>query len=468
MTRHIIATSLGRLLGHWQAETGREPAYRQLAASLRLLIMDGRLGLDMRLPGERELAKTLDLSRGTIAAAYAALKADGYLVARHGSGSSTALPAGRAPAATTTDFSVAASPAGPEIHKAYSAALAALPAHLTSKGYDGLGLGALREVVAARYAARGLPTDVDEVMIVNGALAGFALLLRHLTGPGDRVVIDHPTYPLAIAAIRGAACRPVPVALPAQGWDIEGLAAAIAQTSPRLVYLVADFHNPTGRCMDVATRHAVAALAASTRTTIVVDETMAELWYEGAPPPPLAAHGGDGRVITLGSTAKSFWGGLRVGWIRAPAATIAALVRVRDALDLGTPFLEQLAVVHLLDDADAILAARRTELRRRRDALVAAGAEILPDWRFTSAPGGLACWIEMPKPAATQLAAAAEAIDLRIGPGPRFGLDGAFERNLRLPITPEPEDARRALERLAPLWQRLAGSRVPIGAARPL
>ena len=256
--------------------------------------------------------------------------------------------------------------------------------------------------------------------------------------------------------------------MPEQGWDVEGLAAAIGQTSPRLVYLVADFHNPTGRCMDVETRRAVAALAAGTRTTIVVDEPMADLWYEGAPPPPLAAHGGGGRIVTLGSTAKSFWGGLRVGWIRAPAATIAALVRVRDALDLGTPLLEQLAVVRLLEEADTILAARRLELRRRRDALVAAGAALLPDWRFTSAPGGLACWIEMPKPVASQLAAAAEAMDLRIGPGPRFGLDGAFERNLRLPLTPEPEVARRALERLAPLWQRLAGRGAGSRAGRPL
>lgn len=471
MDRQLVAASLSRLLGNWQIEGAREPAYRQLASSLRLLILDGRLALDARLPGERELARTLGLSRGTVAAAFAHLRADGYLVSRHGSGSTTALPAGRPAqdsAPTLLDFSVAASAAGPEIHRAYGEALAALPAHLGSRGYDGVGLGELRAAIAARYAARGLPTEVDEIMVVNGALSGLALLLRHLAGPGDRVVIDHPTYPLAIAAIRGAACRPIPVALPDLGWDVEGLAAAIGQTGPRLVYLVADYHNPTGRCMDVATRRAVTALAARTRTTIVVDETMAELWYEEAPPPPLAAHGGDGRIVTLGSTAKSFWGGLRVGWIRAPAATIAALVRVRDALDLGTPILEQLAVARLLAQADAVLPARRLELRRRRDALVAAGGEILPDWRFGSAPGGLACWIEMPAPVATRLAAAAEAIDLRIGPGPRFGLDGAFERNLRLPITPAPEETRRALERLAPIWQRLAQGRPRTGPRRPL
>ena len=467
----MIGASVVRLLGRWQVEGSHEPTYQQLAAGLRLLILDGRLALDSRLPGERDFAKTLEISRGTVAAAFAVLRADGYLVSRQGSGSRTAVPAGRTQAAlssTFMDFSVAACSAGPEIYRAYSEALAALPAHLGSTGYKSLGLGELRGAIASRYTGRGLPTHADEVMVINGALSGFALLLRHLTNPGDRVVIDHPTYPLAIAAIRGAACRPVPVALPEQGWDIDELAAAIAQTAPRLAYLLPDFHNPTGRCMDVETRRAVAALAARTRTTIVVDETMAELWYESEPPPPLAAFGGDGRIVTLGSTAKSFWGGLRVGWIRAPAATIAALVRARDALDLGTPLLEQLAVVRLLETGDAALAARRHEMRRRRDALIGAGTEIFPDWRFTAAPGGLACWIEMPKPVASQLAAAAEAIELRIGAGPRFGLDGAFERHLRMPITAAPDDVRRAFERLAPLWHRFAGNGASPRAGRPL
>lgn len=68
-------------------------------------------------------------------------------------------------------------------------------------------------------------------MVVNGAVSGLALILRLLTGHGDRVVVDHPTYPLAIAAIQGASCRPVGVSLPGQGWDTAGLVATIAQTA---------------------------------------------------------------------------------------------------------------------------------------------------------------------------------------------------------------------------------------------
>ena len=84
-----------------------------------------------------------------------------------------------------------------------------LPPYLAQTGYDQQGLPVLREAIARRYSERGLPTRPDEVMVVNGALSAFALILRLFTGPGDRVVIDAPTYPMAISAIQGASCRPV-------------------------------------------------------------------------------------------------------------------------------------------------------------------------------------------------------------------------------------------------------------------
>ena len=84
-----------------------------------------------------------------------------------------------------------------------------LPPYLAQTGYDQQGLPVLREAIARRYSERGLPTRPDEVMVVNGALSAFALILRLFTGPGDRVVIDAPTYPMAISAIQGASCRPI-------------------------------------------------------------------------------------------------------------------------------------------------------------------------------------------------------------------------------------------------------------------
>ena len=479
--RRIGAASLARLLGEWRLAGSGRTTYRQLADALRLLVLDGRIGLGTRLPGERRLAAELSLSRTTISAAFDALRDEGFLESRHGAGSDVTLP--RRPSARPDldaqpgsgeellDFSIAALPAGEAVQHAFAEAVLALPAHLPGTGYEPVGLPVLRAAVADHYRDRGVPTTPDQIMITHGAHHAFALLLRHLAGPGDRIVIEHPTYALAIDAIQQASCRAVPVALPDQGWDVEALLACLRQTAPRLAYLQPDFHNPTGRCMDAATRQAVAGAAALTRTWTIVDETMAELWLEAPPPPPLAAFDEAGQVISLGSTGKTFWGGLRVGWIRAAAPLIAALARTRASLDLGTPVLEQLAVAALLSGSAEPLEQRRGRLRAQRDRVLALAARRLPEWKLDRPPGGLCIWAELPFPCATPLAAAAEAQGVRIGAGPRFGVDGAFERFVRLPFTLDAERLETALDRLALAWAAVRGSagRHPIAdvPARP-
>lgn len=465
-SRRFASQSLVRLLGHWQQPGSRMPLWRQLADALRLLILDGRLALDTRLPGERELAAALAVSRTTVGSALAHLREEGYLESRHGSGSRVLLPAGRPMQASAVsgegvDLSTAALGAGPEIHQAYTHAIAALPQHLHQTGYERFGQPALRETIAARYSARGLPTQADEIMIVNGAVSGLAMVLRMLTGPGDRVVVDHPTYPLAIAAIQGASCRPVGVSLPERGWDVAGFAATVAQTSPRLAWLMPDFHNPTGRCMDIATRQAIADIAANTRTTLVVDETMVDLWYDAPPPAPLAAFNSRASVITIGSAGKSFWGGLRLGWIRAPARTLAALAQARDTLDLGSPLLEQLATQWLIEHEAQILPARRQMLALRRDICGALMREHFPQWRFEVPQGGLSYWIELPDSVATSLAARAETQGIHLGTGTRFGLAGAFDRYLRIPFTLESDALEEALLKIKALWLPLDKAETP-------
>lgn len=461
LSRRFGAQSLVRLLGHWQESTSRTPIWRQLAEALRLLILDGRLALETRLPGERELAAALNISRTTVASALGQLREEGYLYSRQGSGSRIALPERPVEAAAkqtdplSVNLAVAALSAGPEIHQAYSQALKIMPEHLSNTGYDQQGLPLLREAIARRYSERGLPTRSDEVMIVNGALSGFALVLRLFTGPGDRVVVDAPTYPMALSAIQGASCRPVSVALPQQGWDCDGLAATIAQTAPRLAWLMPDFHNPSGRCMDSATRQRVADIAAQTRTTLVADETMVDLWYDAPPPPPLAAFNPDAPVITIGSAGKSFWGGLRIGWIRASSRTIASLVQARDSLDLGSPLLEQLACCWLLENENRLLPSRRAMLATRRDMCGALMAEYFPHWHFTPPEGGLSFWVELPGMLATLFSVRAESRGIHIGTGTRFGLAGAFDRYLRLPFTLSDDELRSAFTTLQPLWHSL-------------
>ncbi|WP_293682529.1 PLP-dependent aminotransferase family protein [uncultured Phenylobacterium sp.] len=461
--RRISPASVVRLLGAWRGERVG-PAYGQLSDSLRLLILDGRLALDVVLPGERELAAALEVSRTTVTAALARLRDDGFLERRQGAGARTRLPAGPGErggglisdsrAEGVLDLASAAPPASEAVHGAYAAALSALPAHLPQTGYGVLGLPRLREAIAERYTRRGLPTTPDQIMVTNGAQHALALMLRLLAGPGDRVVIDHPTYPHAIDAIQRASCRAVPVGLPDEGWDVDGVAAALSQSGPRLAYLIADFHNPTGRWMTPHARAAIAAAARRTRTTLIFDETLVDLWLDA----PIAPYGfedpGDG-VVRLGSTGKSYWGGLRLGWIRADVQAIQALGPRRASIDLGTPLLEQLAAAHLLVGDEAPLVARREMLRARRDHLLARMAAELPDWRVSSPPGGLSLWAELPTPVSSALAATSERHGLRLAAGPRFGVDGAFERFLRIPYTLTPDDLGEAVARLAVAYERL-------------
>ncbi|WP_293906349.1 PLP-dependent aminotransferase family protein [Phenylobacterium sp.] len=463
-----------RLLGPWRGERVG-PAYGQLADSLRLLILDGRLPLDVVLPGERELAQTLEVSRTTVTAALARLRDDGFLDRRQGAGARTRLPGGPgergAPgplagveAEGLLDLASAAPPASEAVHGAYAAALSALPAHLPHTGYAALGLTSLRQTIAERYSRRGLPTTADQIMVTNGAQHALALMLRLLAGPGDRVVIDHPTYPHAIDAIQRASCRAVPVGLPDHGWDVEGVAAAMSQSGPRLAYFIADFHNPTGRWMSPETRTAIAAAAQRTRTTLIFDETLVDLWLD-APIEPYAFEEPESGLVRLGSTGKSFWGGLRLGWIRADAQTILALAPRRASIDLGTPLLEQLAAVHLLSDDEAALSARRAMLRSRRDHLLGLVRARLPDWRVASPPGGLSLWAELPAPVSSSLAATSERFGVRLAAGPRFGVDGAFERFLRLPFTLPPEDLAKAVDSLVQACARLRPSSSPARAS---
>jgi DNA-binding transcriptional MocR family regulator len=461
---------LARLLGSWRSSG---PAYASLARALRLLVLDGRLPLRTRLPGERDLAEALAVSRTTTTAAYAALREEGFLASRQGSGSWTRLPADASVAAEVApyaedviDLSCAAC-AAPEgaLHAALVAASAELPRHLPGPGYDAAGLPTLRVAIAAHLTARGLETSPEQVLVTAGALHAFTLLLRVLAGPGDRVVTEHPTYPAALDAVRAVGARPVPVSMRPGGWDLDMFEATLRQAAPRLAYVIPDHQNPTGLTMAPADRERLVALARASRTPLIVDETIAGLHLDGGTPPaPVATLDPDGETaVTIGSMSKTFWAGMRIGWIRATPALVRRLSAARASLDICSPVLEQLVAVELLAGAEDVLVRQRAAARSRRDAFVAALATHLPEWRVTRPAGGLSLWAELDAPRSTALAAIADRYGLRLAAGPRFGVDGAFERFVRLPFSlPEPvlEDAAA---RLAVAWRAVTES-APVAA----
>jgi len=187
----------------------------------------------------------------------------------------------------------------------------------------------------------------------------------------------------------------------------------------------------------------------------VIDETMVAMGLDFTAPPPVALHDPSGRqVITMGSASKIYWGGLRTGWIRADPQTIAALARLRTTTDMASPVLEQLAVAHLLDAGEG-LGTRAAMLRDRRDHLLGLIDQHLPHWRVEAPAGGLSLWAQLPRAEATALAALAENLGVRVAPGPRFGVSGAFERFLRLPFTLSEEQLATGVERLAEADARL-------------
>lgn len=471
--RRISAASLVRSLGVWRSDGAGGSTYRRLAERVRLLILDGRLPLEVTLPGERELAAALMVSRTTVTAAFRQLRDEGFLDSRQGAGARTRLPQeparrregllahGDNPEAI--DLASAAMPAFEVVHQAYAKALAALPIHLPGYGYEPAGIPSLRAIIAQRYTDRGLPTTPDQVMITSGAQHAFALMLRLTTGPGDRVLIDHPTYPHAIDAILRNACRPLPVSLLNDGWDVEGDMAALRQSGPRLAYFVPDFHNPTGHWMPLEIREQIAAAAARSRTVLIFDESMGDLWLDG-PTTPYAFDEPPGVIVRLGSTGKSFWGGLRIGWVRADAQTITSLTAMRPSIDLGTPILEQLAAGVLLSEHCAAVDSRRAGLAEGRAKLLSLGARLLPDWKLHKPAGGLSVWAELPAPVSSALAATSERFGVRLAAGPRFGVDGAFERFIRLPYTLPPERLETAVERVAVAYASLRPSNAPMAS----
>ena len=171
-------------------------------------------------------------------------------------------------------------------------------------------------------------------------------------------------------------------------------------------------------------------------------------------------------TVTIGGASKSHWSGLRVGWLRAPAPLLAPLAAARTTLDLGSPVLEQLALLELMGDDEEITRERTALARSRRDALAVALAEHLPGWRFRLPEGGLCLWVTLPEPASTALAVTAEQHGVLVAPGPRFAPEPGLERHVRLPFTlPEPTLVE-AVRRLAAAWAALDPAAAPRRAAR--
>ncbi|NNG39915.1 PLP-dependent aminotransferase family protein [Flexivirga sp. ID2601S] len=404
LSAHRLASMVGS-----PADDG--PAYRWLADTIRVLVSDGRLVHDTRLPSERDLVSALGLSRTTVTRAYGLLRDQGYAQARHGSGTRVVVPGGpvagggepmpsalgalSAPPAGAIDLTCAAPPAAPGLTTAYADSAPRLAGYTSGAGYFPLGVPELREAVAERFTARGVPTAADQIIVTTGALAALATVFRALVGRGDRVVIENPTYPNSLATLRHSGGRPVAVPVLGDVDGMSGLRSTLASAKAMLV--VPDFHNPTGRLLDDAARARLAGEWRRAGVVGVVDETIAELWLDGTPDVlPMAAHSPD--CVTVGTASKTLWGGLRVGWIRAPHKLIGAIATARLTLDLGGPVQEQLVTASMIREHGGLPEDAARSIREARDAVLGL-RDLLPEWSVTVPRGGLLLCGDCPSPA---------------------------------------------------------------------
>ncbi|GHH88662.1 aminotransferase [Streptomyces capitiformicae] len=312
----------------------------------------------------------------------------------------------------------------------------------------------LREALAARYRARGLPTGADDVLVTTGSQQALSLLATALVDPGDVVLVEDPCYLAALQVFRLAGARVVAVPGDEGGVDPDALEELVARTRAKLFYTVPTFQNPTGRTLPTERRAAVAAVAARLGLWIVEDDPYGELRFEGERLPWIAAHpGAEDRTALLGSFSKVMAPGLRLGWLRAPAGLRRACAVAKQAADLHTPTVNQLAAARYLADRDldAHVARVAAAYRERRDAMLAGLPDALPEGSTWNRPeGGMFLWARLPSSYdTTALLPRVVEQDVAYVPGAPFYAGEPDRATLRLCfVTQAPEEIREGLRRL--------------------
>ncbi len=484
--------ALADLLGRWPAADG--PLYRLLATRIGRLADTGELPPGIRLPPERALAAALAVSRNTVALAYQVLRDDGMAESRQGSGTRL-MPHLITPAAAhrangffsgmlggtvAIDLSVGAVECAPIVAEALQSPRDVLGDRELSRltadaGYLPYGLTELRAAIAAMLAAaHSVPTSAAEVLVTTGAQQALGLLVQSEVTPGQVVVTEDPTFPGFLDAVQRAGGRLVGV----PPGDVAAIADAVAVHRPALVYLIPSFHNPTGALLPAAARRDIVELARRHPDVTVVDDlAMVDLPLGEAsaaggqkPPSPLAALAPRlPNVVTVGSFSKSYWGGLRTGWVRAPEGIIARLAAAKAAADLGSPPFQQAIVAALVRDRhDEILKYRADWARDRYAAMASALTSLLPGWEWTPPAGGLTIWARLPGDAdSSAFAQAALRRGVAVVPGRLLSVSSRRSPWLRLAFVRPPSELAAAVQALAAVQPgasgeaELSGDRVP-------
>jgi DNA-binding transcriptional MocR family regulator len=329
-----------------------------------------------------------------------------------------------------------------ELRQAASAAIERWGAEALAYGAD-RGAGPLIEWLCERMAQTDARApSYDEIVITGGVSHGLDQVCALNTRPGDVVLVESPTYHLAVRILRDHPLELLPVPADEHGLNVDALTGALtalrrAGRRARMLYTIPTYHNPTGSSMRADRRQALVDLAVAEKFLIVEDDVYRELAYDGPAPPSLWSIAPPGVVARLGSFAKSLAPGLRVGWLTADAAMTQRTIG-SGVIDSGGGINHFTAMVVAQfcasGDFDRQVARFRTAYRDRRDALLAAlAAHLPPDCAVTPPGGGFFVWLRLPAGLdADALLPHAEAAGVSYLPGAGFHLDGRGANTVRL------------------------------------
>ena len=297
------------------------------------------------------------------------------------------------------------------------------------------GLAGTRDALAARLETlQGARPADDELLVTSGGIEALELVAKSFLDPGDTVVVEGPTYVGAIMAFRSFQADVVAVPLDEDGLDVEALAAELAGgLRPKLLYTIPDHQNPAGVTLAAGRRAALVELARRYGFLVVEDVAYRELGFDGTAPESLWSIGPD-VVVQAGTTSKTFFPGVRLGWAAGPAEVVAQLVSAKQNTDqcsgaLGQRLFEEYARRGWIDEQ---LERSRGLYGRKAARLLAALAREMPEGvEWTRPRGGFFSWLTLPVDA-SELARRAADDGVAVVPGALFFPDGRGTANVRL------------------------------------
>ncbi len=275
----------------------------------------------------------------------------------------------------------------------------------TTEGYR-----PLREHLARKMSEPGIAIDKDDILITSGSQQALDLIGKLFIDPGDRVIVEAPTYLGALQAWNAYEADYVCVRSDEQGMVVEELAEAL-RSNPKLIYLVPNFHNPSGATLTLERRKLLVKMADEAGVPIVEDDPYGQLRFEGDALPSLltldvqnrrdagATNGYMGNVIYLSTFSKILAPGLRVAWAVAPVPVMRKMVHAKQGSDLQTSTFNQMLAYEVAREGylDSHIEIIRNIYRERRDVMLAAMEQHMPPGaRWNKPEGGMFLWCTLP------------------------------------------------------------------------